>query len=1266
VHSWGALALAVAIAGVIATELATIHASEANFRWWWPTNWVAVPAIIFVTGLILLAVPLRRSIPERAQSVPESPVQNWREISGNRHPEPARIDGSGLSSDDLVAVLSKGHLPTVNDLDPYRLGATVSAYGGPDTYQKRDVYVLRAVDERLAAELHPGRLVILVGPSKVGKTRTAFEVLRRHEDWGSALLVAPVPQSLGVLLNHPALRGDGRLVLWLDEVQRFLPPSGSLSQAAISRLMTRPGPTLLLGTLRAEQRSLLRGPAGDMAREVRIVLDSASIVELASTVDDPDERARASAAYQNVNFRGAGLAEMLAGAPVLLDSYHDSAAADPVVHALVQACIDWTRCGVPRPVPQSDLFFLARAALEEARPDQEMTDAEEMSQALFRARSDVAPGGKVALLRAHRSGAEEPGYEPFDYLVAADDGQDGRQPRPIPELTWRHVLDRAADQEAASIGAAAHQRGNLEVAVTAFLKAAESPSADGKSRAAALSGLVTTLRTRYEKVGAPSDLEDAILAAGECTRILPERDPDWPLYAANLGSALLARFLLAGQFADLDQAVTAAWRAVAAARTADHLSQAPFEFNLASALLVRFEATGAITDLNEAIRFAERAVAATSADHPDQSAFLAGLQDVIRATTATVSNTPLESTDRLVMLSNLANALVLRFQRTGAQEDLDEAIGAARQAVSAAPADHRSRALFLSNLANALQVRFQRTGAQEDLDEAISAARSAAEGTAGSPLARLDAAKIWADAAADVGRMSEAADAYATAISLLPVVAWHGLDRGTQEYHLAKFPTLVADAAACTILSGQPERAIELLEQSRSLLWTQALTLRSDLADLAARAPHIAERLGSIRTLLNAPLPETGVPQTDTDEADGTQSTDARAADQRLHLALEWDQLLTQARAIPGFEHFLAPIPYQQLTAAASDGPVIILNASRYGSHAIILQPDTSLTVLDLPDATPEAVVKHVSQQGIFRYEPTGRDNRLLETLAWTWDIIAEPALRALSYAKPPEPGAPWPRVWWCPIGILEALPIHAAGRHRTHESNKDNDSVIGRVISSYTPTLTALIRARVPLSMEQRRQLTICVAGSPEMPPLPGADSEARMIARIFPPGESNHQLFDASATRTAVMDALETHSWMHFAGHAFQDAVNPQRSGLLLWDGLLTTYDLATAPTQPRELAFLSSNETARGGVQLPDENLHLAAAMQFIGYRHVIATVGLVDDTMAAEVSRYFYEYLMQEGEGKADNAAIALHHAVRALMKSNQWLFTILMSYVHLGA
>jgi hypothetical protein len=55
------------------------------------------------------------------------------------------------------------------------------------------------------------------------------------------------------------------------------------------------------------------------------------------------------------------------------------------------------------------------------------------------------------------------------------------------------------------------------------------------------------------------------------------------------------------------------------------------------------------------------------------------------------------------------------------------------------------------------------------------------------------------------------------------------------------------------------------------------------------------------------------------------------------------------AHSDPGFEDFLAPASYQQLTAAAVGGPVVIVNASRYGCHALIVHArDDQPTVIDL------------------------------------------------------------------------------------------------------------------------------------------------------------------------------------------------------------------------------------------------------------------------------------------------------------------------------
>jgi TPR repeat protein len=373
----------------------------------------------------------------------------------------------------LVEVaLVDGRLPRVPELNPYTLGATPSEYGNAETYGQRDEYVPRTQDGTLAAALRPGRVVVLIGPSKVGKTRTAFEALRRHDDWSGALLAAPAPRSIDSLAAHPAVGGSEPMVIWLDDLQRFLPPAGQLSRAAISQLVDRPGPTILVATLRTEQRELLRVPGGELTREMRVVLDNANSIELASTRDDADEQLRAEAAYPQVGSRPDGLAETLAGAPELLRQYRGSAAASPALHMLVQTCVDWARCGLARPLPEAALLAIARKAFEEDRPFDDLTE-EEMGKALRLARTPFAAGGQVALIGTSRLPDRSRGYEAFDYLVAADDGQGEERARAVTPNTWRWFLDEATDEDAFAIGAVAMQRGNIDVAVAATRRAAD-------------------------------------------------------------------------------------------------------------------------------------------------------------------------------------------------------------------------------------------------------------------------------------------------------------------------------------------------------------------------------------------------------------------------------------------------------------------------------------------------------------------------------------------------------------------------------------------------------------------------------------------------------------------------------------------------------------------------------------------------------------------------------------------------------------------------
>ena len=79
------------------------------------------------------------------------------------------------------------------------------------------------------------------------------------------------------------------------------------------------------------------------------------------------------------------------------------------------------------------------------------------------------------------------------------------------------------------------------------------------------------------------------------------------------------------------------------------------------------------------------------------------------------------------VLSDLALALVLRFQRSDGRADLDEAVEAGRRAATLLPERVPEPVTTLSNLGAALRLRFERYGEPEDLVDAVVIGRRAVD-----------------------------------------------------------------------------------------------------------------------------------------------------------------------------------------------------------------------------------------------------------------------------------------------------------------------------------------------------------------------------------------------------------------------------------------------------------------------------------------------------------------------------------------------------------
>jgi CHAT domain-containing protein len=223
--------------------------------------------------------------------------------------------------------------------------------------------------------------------------------------------------------------------------------------------------------------------------------------------------------------------------------------------------------------------------------------------------------------------------------------------------------------------------------------------------------------------------------------------------------------------------------------------------------------------------------------------------------------------------------------------------------------------------------------------------------------------------------------------------------------------------------------------------------------------------------------------------------------------------------------------------------------------------------------------------------------------------------------------------------------------------------------VSSYIPTIGALLRARSGTRDTRVRQLVVALPRTPGLSRLPAVPREVAALARRVSHLEQAVYVTDEQATHRAIRTHLSDSSWVHLACHAAQDSENPAESALFPWDWQqhpLTIAELVDLRLPRTELAFLSACQTSAGSVRLTEESVHLAAAMQVIGYRHVIATLWPTVDPVTPRLVDLVYAGLLSEGRPDADRASEALHHAVTAIRARYPEDPRGWAGYIHLGA
>ncbi|GAA2831602.1 tetratricopeptide repeat protein [Crossiella cryophila] len=380
-----------------------------------------------------------------------------------------------LTGDVLGA--GAGRLPRVREMDdPIALGVHRAAGLGADRVPG---YVRRDIQDRLDAAVSAGGFVLIIGESTAGKTRAAYEAIRRL--CPDHLFLAPAG-NLPFQSIVDTVRELRRVVLWLNDIERYLRPDG-LTVAGVSRMLAEPGrEVLLLGTIRtpaleafgARREAELDGDELGAWRTGREVLNLATEIPL-SRRWSPAEVARAGA-HADPRLRAAaaksgdfGVAELLADGPELANDWRNAwrVGGHPRGAALVSAAVDCRRAGLHDPMPRHVLTALAEHYLTERggaalRPEPE-------TEALAWA---VKPARATSSLLL--PGADPGHYRAFDYLLDLPDNP------PVPAAVWQALIEWATPVAAVEIGHAARRFAQFDRAHEAFGKGAEHgvPGAD--------------------------------------------------------------------------------------------------------------------------------------------------------------------------------------------------------------------------------------------------------------------------------------------------------------------------------------------------------------------------------------------------------------------------------------------------------------------------------------------------------------------------------------------------------------------------------------------------------------------------------------------------------------------------------------------------------------------------------------------------------------------------------------------------------------------
>lgn len=455
-------------------------------------------------------------------------------------------------------------------------------------------------------------------------------------------------------------------------------------------------------------------------------------------------------------------------------------------------------------------------------------------------------------------------------------------------------------------------------------------------------------------------------------------------------------------------------------------------------------------------------------------------------------------------------------------------------------------------------------------------------------------------------------------------------------------------AAMVLEANGTAYCALDVLMYGRGVIADAQIEKRTPLSRLRELAPELATEFERLQDQVDCVRNRTG---------GGRTCTEASNVRDKL------DSLISKIHRVSGLEDFLSRPTEAEVKAAAAGGTIVVINIA-FRCDAILIKPG-GITKIRLPNLFRSAVHEYEpcfrrphSSHGATEHQyftpPANNPNperTMAKTLNWLWTTVADPILSELGYTTTPATGTAWPRVWWVTTGMLASFPIHAAGLlapDATGQLVPDKaNTVLDRVVSSYSPSVKALIHARkiiVTRRIDNPPSRKPVLFWPPANQRLASAKEEVETVKAML---GSAGTVSGEMPTKQDLSDHLKDCTIFHFSGHGTSSRDNPSKSYLTLnRSSFLTVSDLLALKLylKPPFLATLSACETGDlGDRALGDEGIHMISAFQLAGFSHVIGSLWSVTDGFTTAINRDIYSAIKSKGFSD-ESVALSLHNAL----------------------